>query len=377
MAVTSNPFVKSRVGQVLLTMVTLIITLGKLPFWLILAIPPRWRQHPHWTYRQAILQRLMRVFIHTWSVMEIPTAMRYMPAEEKERFELIQPAEKHLYREFLANKEIQPTTVGATWFPHKYDFATGSGDLKKLVLYFHGGAYVMGEGRTYDAGFPCAIYAKTLDAHVLSVSYRLACNPKGRFPTALQDAVTAYDYLLSRRHVPADRIILAGDSCGANLAIALLRYIADNEGILAPPSDALLFSPWVDLASSLDPSLLENHCHYPTDYVPGSFTAWGARAYIPPDEDATRPYFSPLGHPFCSRTPIFVCVGSQETLYDSGLKFAQQMAAMAARGDEVVGTHVEPKASHAFLNVGNMTGFEDSARKGVQAAKEWMESRRE
>ncbi|MCJ1308720.1 hypothetical protein MMC25_002374 [Agyrium rufum] len=223
--------------------------------------------------------------------MEIPTALRFQPAAEKDRFVVIE-------------------TVGATWFPQRYDPATEGDDGKQVVLYFHGGAFVMGEGRSMVAGFACNTYATTLDAHVLSVSYRLSCNPKFHFPAALQDAVTAYNYLLDQLQIPADRIILAGDSSGAKLAISLLRYIAENNSLLPWPAAGLLFSPRVDLAASLDSTLTNRHRHYPTDYMPGNFTAWGAHAYVPPNADPSGPYFSPLGHPFLSSTPLFVVVGS-------------------------------------------------------------------
>ncbi|MCJ1246971.1 hypothetical protein MMC30_004182 [Trapelia coarctata] len=368
MITLSKALVRNRIGQVVWTTVALAMTLGQLPFWLVLAIPSRWRQHPRWTYRQAISNRLLRAFIYHWSLMEIPTLIQLKPAAEKDRFVILEPAEKHVYRGVLASKKVQPAAVGATWFPKRY---TKPEDGKKIVLYVHGGAFVMGEGRSFDAGFPCITLATNLNAHVLSISYRLAGNPGCRFPAALQDTVTAYHFLLHQQQVPAHRLVVVGDSAGANLVIALLRYISDTDGLLAPPAAALLFSPWVDLASARDPARVDRYHNYPTDYLPGNFTAWGAHAYAPPAMDPAEPYLSPLGHPFRSATPVFICVGGLETLYDQGLDFARQMAEKTEAGEDIK-IHIEPDATHAFLNVGNLTGFEDAAGKAVRVARDWM-----
>lgn len=73
-----------------------------------------------------------------------------------------------------------------------------------------------------DMLFKCAT------ASCLCLQYRLAQNPKGRFPAAVQDAVTAYRYLLSKG-ISTFNIVLSDDLVGGNLMIALLQYLVEYE----------------------------------------------------------------------------------------------------------------------------------------------------
>lgn len=97
---------------------------------------------------------------------------------------------------------------------------------------------VINTGRTADSGFPASVVLKeTGVTHVLMPQYRLVCNPGCRFPAALQDVVTSYHYLTHELGVPANKVIVSGDSAGGNLAIALLRYLAEygeKVGLEAP-----------------------------------------------------------------------------------------------------------------------------------------------
>ena len=74
-----------------------------------------------------------------------------------------------------------------------------------------------------------------------AVDYRLA--PETRFPGPLHDAVTAYFRLVDDLKIPPENIVVAGDSAGGGLTLALLMYLRDNNYPL--PSGTILFSPWV------------------------------------------------------------------------------------------------------------------------------------
>ena len=76
-----------------------------------------------------------------------------------------------------------------------------------------------------------------------AVDYLLA--PETRFPGPLHDAVTAYFRLVDELHVPPENIVVAGDSAGGGLTLALLMYLRDNGYPL--PSGAILMSPWVGM----------------------------------------------------------------------------------------------------------------------------------
>lgn len=296
--------------------------------------------------------------------MEARPPIGWEPGFDKDRFAKIEPAKKDIYRGVLADSNISPATTEGWWFPSPYIARVD--DETKVVLYFHGGAFVVGEGRA-DARFPATTLATNLKAKVFSLSYRLSSSRTCQFPAALQDAVTAYQYLVDLR-TDAKHIIIAGDSAGGNLAIALLRYIEDNKGILLPPLAAVICSPWLDLASALDPTSVDQHANSVTDYLPGDFTVWGAKAYTPASM-VDDPYISPLNHPFFTHAQLWICVGGLEILCADGVRFAEDMKNVKGNRVEVL---IEPYASHAFLYVGNLTGFESEATHAIKSANEWI-----
>ena len=367
MANEMRSVIQTPLGKVIWTIIATTLTLlFKLPLWLLYFIPSRLRPHPKLTYLQALKQPLFRTFVYHSSLIEVKTPASLEPGAEKERFVLISPPEKDHFQGVLTETDIQPAVVAGVWYPTLYQRNPGA-EEQTVVLYLHGGAFVMGGGRTAQSGFVANILATNLQARVLSVCYRLSCNPNCEFPAALQDAVSAYHYLLSLA-IPARQIVIAGDSAGANLATALLRYIADNPDKLPYPRAALLGSPWVDLLSALNPDSLDKHRSASTDYLPGNFTAWGARAYVPSQMDAASPYISPLNHPFYTKTSLWVCVGGLEILCEHGIKFVDNMR---AKGNRVT-LHIEPFASHCFLGVGHVTGFQREAENAVKLAGEWI-----
>ena len=359
-------FVQNPLGKAIWIVIATTLTLCKLPLWLLYFIPSRLRPHPKLTYLQALRQQLFRTYIYHMSVIEIQTPVSLEPGAEKERFVSIVPPEKDHFQGILTETDIEPAVVAGTWFPARYQRNSGA-EKQTIVLFLHGGAFVMGGGRTALSGFVANIFATNLKASVLSICYRLSCNPHCEFPAALQDAVSAYHYLLSLA-IPASQIIIAGDSAGANLAMALLRYIVDNPDKLPHPRAAILGSPWVDLVSALDPDSMDKHPSASTDYLPGNFTAWGAREYVPRQLDAASPYVSPLNHPFHTKTILWVCVGGLEILCEHGIKLVDNMKTERNR----IMLHIEPLASHSFLSMGNLTGFQREAENAVKAAAEWI-----
>lgn len=115
-----------------------------------------------------------------------------------------------------------------------------------LVLYFHGGGFVLGSIASHE---PIARFlAHHAQAAVLLVGYRLA--PEHPFPAAHEDAIAAYAWAASHTEDlgVANRIAVAGDSAGGNLALAV--SIAARDRGLPAPSMQVLLSPWLDLASA-------------------------------------------------------------------------------------------------------------------------------
>eukprot|EP01117_Protostelium_nocturnum_P014507 TRINITY_DN5525_c0_g2_i1.p1 TRINITY_DN5525_c0_g2~~TRINITY_DN5525_c0_g2_i1.p1 ORF type:complete len:440 (+),score=124.96 TRINITY_DN5525_c0_g2_i1:120-1439(+) len=145
-----------------------------------------------------------------------------------------------------------------------------------VVLFFHGGAYVTFTSQEMDSNESLGRYLVThTGMDMLAIDYRLAGNYS--FPSQLQDAISAYVFLVKKLRVPPSKIIVAGDSAGANLAISLTRYIHEDghANDLSMPAGILLFSPWADVTCSLATKTQIYH-----DIVPPDYGKWGSRALL-------------------------------------------------------------------------------------------------
>lgn len=86
----------------------------------------------------------------------------------------------------------------------------------------------MNTGRIEDGTFASTTMLKQTQAsHVFMPQYRLSVDDASRFPAGLQDVVTSYCYLTKELGVPASKIVLSGDSAGANLVLAFVKYLAE------------------------------------------------------------------------------------------------------------------------------------------------------
>ena len=113
------------------------------------------------------------------------------------------------------------------------------------TLYLHGGGYVMGSLNTHQELM--GRVARATNAQVLGLDYRLA--PEHVYPAAVEDALAAYQWILEHG-IAASRVVIAGDSAGGGLALALLLALRERQ--LPMPAGAVLFSPWTDLTASGD-----------------------------------------------------------------------------------------------------------------------------
>jgi hypothetical protein len=146
------------------------------------------------------------------------------------------------------------------------------------------------------------------------VSYRLA--PEHLYPAALDDCMAAYRWLLDQG-VDASRIVVAGDSAGGNLTLALLLRARD-EG-LPLPAGAVALSPVTDLTFSGD-SVRRN------DGIDDMFSAdlmdALVPAYLPQRELCSHPHVSPLFGDFTGMPPLLLIAGSTELLLDDSVRVA-------------------------------------------------------
>lgn len=187
-------------------------------------------------------------------------------------------------------------------------------DKSRVLLYLHGGGYVMGSLNSHR-GFIGAL-AQRCEMRALSVDYRKA--PEHPFPAALQDAVAAWHWLLRQGYRPQD-VVLAGDSAGGGLVLALLLHLRDAG--LPLPAAALCLSPWTDLALPAAAVFADGPVSSDMKLVEAlEIRAWGQQyaGNVP----LTSPLLSPLFAELHELPPLLLQVSDGELLYHDTLKLA-------------------------------------------------------
>ncbi|PKS13146.1 hypothetical protein jhhlp_000488 [Lomentospora prolificans] len=341
----------------------------------VLRIIFRRRPHPRWDLRQTTAVEITKIMLRIMSTLRISPKLSLSPGSEGNRFVTVIPAARDLYKGPTDDKDIRPRTVGGTWTPKLPDTtrAGESGDSLLVALHFHGGAYVIGDGRDGDTGF---LIQTLLNhggfTHVFTPQYRLSNRPDGRFPAALQDAVSTYVYLLRELGIPASCIVVSGDSAGGNLALALLRYIQEfgSELDLALPAALTLWSPWTDVAGSIRKKDIVGPARYATDYLDYTFCQWGSSAFLGHGKIAPLdPYVSVVADPSSSsRVPIWVHTGGMELLYDENRKFVEHFRRNGADVEWVLDEH----CPHDILLLGKTLGFQKEAEEAAGKAGDFV-----
>jgi cation diffusion facilitator CzcD-associated flavoprotein CzcO/acetyl esterase/lipase len=184
----------------------------------------------------------------------------------------------------------------------------GDADPGRAVLYLHGGAYVVGSPRTHRGLAAQIAIAGGAPVHLLD--YRLG--PEHKHPAALEDTLAAYRELLASGLEPGS-IVVAGDSAGAGLAVALARRLRDAGEPL--PAGLVLLNGWFDLTCS-GPSMTFNQRR--DVGLRRDWTVHGAELYRG-DTDPLDPELSVLHADVRDLPPTYVQVGTHDLLLsDSG-----------------------------------------------------------
>ena len=196
----------------------------------------------------------------------------------------------------------------------------GAAADRPVLLYLHGGSYTMGSPRSHR--HLARELAGYCDADAVVLDYRRP--PEHPFPAAVEDAVCAYRALATS---DARRIVLAGDSAGAGLALAAVQVLRE-EGE-PPPAAVLCFSPWADLECALpshaalaqrDPLLRTEDLRAMAGLYLGG-------------RDPRDPLASPLFADFDGFPPLLIQVGSEEILLDDARLLAERALAAGAEVD--------------------------------------------
>jgi acetyl esterase/lipase len=186
----------------------------------------------------------------------------------------------------------------------------------RTLLYVHGGGYVIGSPAEYRDVVPRI--ARASQACAVAVDYRLA--PENPHPAAVEDAVSVYRGLLNQG-VQSHEIVVAGDSAGGGLTVA--TCIAARDAGLPLPAAAVCISPWVDL-EGIGASMLANHDRDPL--VKKELVLGMAQAYLGGQNPRT-PLAAPLYADLRGLPPLFIQVGTSETLLDDARRLAERAKA--------------------------------------------------
>lgn len=221
---------------------------------------------------------------------------------------------------------INAAGVPAEWVTPAYSIP------EKVMIYLHGGGYVMGSPATHRS--LVARLAKACRVRTISVDYRLA--PEHPFPAALEDSLAVYQWVQDQG-ILSKNIIIAGDSAGGGLTLATLMSLRDNN--LPLPAMALCISPWTDLTltgesittcADIDPyishDLLKLGAHYVGNHAP------------------QNPLISPFYADLKGLPPLLIHAGTDEVL----LSDSTRLAASARRANVDISVKIWERMWHDF-----------------------------
>jgi len=212
----------------------------------------------------------------------------------------------HIYPVDDSVKIVEETVEGVKC----YRFEPSHFDTSKVLIYLHGGMFVLGSIEGYKAMI--SHFASAFSARILFIEYALA--PEKPFPNAVNDILKVYRGLI--RRYPDAKVTVMGDSAGGGLSATLIKMSSEEK--LPMPSSVILISPWVYLQGNtesyetrkkMDPiltkeKLMEYAGYYVADHWneadPGQFT-------------------------FESFPPLLILVGSNEILFDDSKLFYEKI----------------------------------------------------
>ena len=256
---------------------------------------------------------------------KLPPSDTMTTAERRAQYERAEKA-------FPTPPDVKVEHVNAPVAPAEW-LRPPAGDSGRVVLYLHGGGYVIGSPRSHR--HLAAAIAGAASASALLLDYRLA--PEHPYPAAVEDATAAYRWLLDRAVAPG-RIVIAGDSAGGGLTVATL--LALREAGVPLPAAGVCISPWVDLTCGGD-SYRTKAAADPI--VTRAAVAQMAQAYLgatPPRTPLASPLFADLrGLP-----PLLIHVGSEEVLLDDARLLAERARAAGVE----VGLEVYERMIHVW-----------------------------
>jgi acetyl esterase len=233
--------------------------------------------------------------------------------------------------------------------------------LLPLILYFHGGGFVIGDLDTHDAA--CRELCVRTGAALISVQYRLA--PEHPFPAAPDDCLAALRWVSEQAAaigIDASRIVVAGDSAGANLATVTSLRARDEGGPAV--AGQVLFYPVTD---HYDPGTASLH-----EFAEGPFLTMPDMMYFTnlyvPSGDTTHPHAFPSKAPDLSRLPPALIITAEfDPLRDEGEAYGERLR--QAGGAVTISRYAG--AIHGFTTIPGT----DLGTRSLAEAADWIATR--
>ncbi|EMA35652.1 alpha/beta hydrolase [Halobiforma nitratireducens] len=260
-------------------------------------------------------------FLRMYESVDVPDFEEVSPAEARDLFEQLQVGA----RAEIDLERVEDRTINGPDddLPIRYYEPRTDGELEAgndpLVLYFHGGGWVVGSLETHDV--TCRKLAAESGYPVVSVDYRLA--PEHPFPAALRDCCAALEWAAENAPdlgADPERIVVAGDSAGGNLAAATALFARDHDG-LEPAYQLLIYPSTGDVTETT--AYEENGEGY---FLTADEVDWFADQYFADEIDRGNVYALPRrANDLSDLPPATVVTAGFDPLRDDGGAYADRL----------------------------------------------------
>ncbi|KAH9893199.1 alpha/beta-hydrolase [Cubamyces lactineus] len=381
----------------------------KLPFWTLYYLPRSTRPRRAWTLKRTLIVRTIQTLFATGRNVDMrggpkPAVAAKLDDDDKvlrdahAKSAWIEPIPEELFcgelKRYAEITGVEPVRIPGYWLLKKgYEWTSHRAmPGEKTVLHFHGGAFTIGTARPTDvtANFTRGLleHSETI-SRTFAVDYRLAASaPRPQinaFPAALLDCLAGYWYLVQEAGFAPQNVIIAGDSAGANMALAIVRHLVENpHPALPPPGGLVLASACLDLMVSRCGPEASTTRNSPTDIFgappPGElFAKYSVVSYLgalPLEEADTSRYISPMSlhvkpgpEGLCKGFPeSYIVAGGAERIMDDSVALKERMD---ADGVKAV-LDIPPDAVHDFVV---FTWHEPERTETLKRIAGWIDSK--
>lgn len=265
------------------------------------------------------------------------------------------PTLEEMRASYAVLAELGTTPAGVTWtevdaagVPAIWADAQG-GSTEHVLLYLHGGGYMIGAARYYK-NFTGHL-AKAVGCRVLNLDYRLA--PEHPHPAQVEDAVQAFRWLGSEGF-SANNIAIAGDSAGGGLTIATMLSLRDQG--LGQPVAGVPISPWADM-EALGASVQTNA---DSDVMVSDDLLNAMATMFLAGGDVKDPLAAPIYADYLGLAPLYIQVAGDEILLDD----TSRIVTKAQESGVQVRSEVFVEMQHIFqIAAGRLPEADDAVAK--------------